>query len=139
MATDPDAKDLTVNYDGGALTMSIGAFKSLFGLDYQLIVPDPETKTVTVKTHTRTRVIGGPASNVEGYSYQFTQWPTSQANNAAAGDVVLLSWSGSEGAFTGRVRGSLASLGVWLEANSGNIVEFRSERGTKYGPYQKTI
>ena len=139
MATDPDAKGLTVNYDGGSLTMSIGAFKSLFGFDYQLIVPEPETKTVTVKAHSRTRIIGEPATNVAGYSYEFTQWPTSNANGAAAGDVVLLEWSGSEGEWTGRVTGALASLGTWLEATSGNIVSFRSQRGTKYGPYQKGI
>ena len=39
MAADPDARDLTVNYSGGSLTMTIGALKSLFGDDTPLITP----------------------------------------------------------------------------------------------------
>ena len=136
MATDPDGKDLTVNYPGGSLTMTVGALKSLFGADTPIIVPVPEEKTVTVKSHSRVRVIGQPASNVTGFSYNFTQWPTSQANNAASGDVVLLSWEGSDGDWTGRVSGAFSALGTFLLANSTKAVVFRSERGTKYGPFQ---
>ena len=136
MAADPDARDLTVNYTGGSLTMTIGALKSLFGADTPLITPVPETKTVGVKTHPRTRVIGGPSTNVDSFTYEFTQWPTSQASNAAAGDVVLLSWEGSDGEWTGRVSGAFSDLGSFLVANSFKPVVFRSERGTKYGPFQ---
>jgi hypothetical protein len=139
MATDPDGKDLTVNYPGGSLTMTVGALKSLFGDDTPIITPVPETKQVTVKSHSRVRVIGQPATNVTGFSYEFTQWPTSQANNAASGDVVLLSWEGSEGDWTGRVTGAFSALGIFLVANSTKPVLFRSERGTKYGPFQKGL
>jgi hypothetical protein len=137
MATDPDGKDLTVNYPGGSLTMTVGALKALFGADAPIITPVPDVKTVTVKSHSRVRVIGEPASNVSGFTYEFTQWPTSQANNAASGDVVLLSWDGSDGQWTGRVTGALSSLGIFLVANSPKAVVFRSERGTKYGPFQQ--
>jgi hypothetical protein len=137
MATDPDAKDLSVNYPGGSLTMSVGALKDLFGADAPIVTPVPETKQVTVKSHSRVRVIGAPASTVSGFSYEFTQWPTSQANNAASGDVVLLSWEGSDGQWTGRVTGSLSALGIFLVANSPKPVVFRSERGTKYGPFSQ--
>ena len=139
MATDPDGKDLTVNYTDGSLTMTVGALKSLFGADTPIIVPEPEQKTVTVKSHSRVRVIGEPATNVTGVSYEFTQWPTSQANNAASGDVVLLSWEGSDGEWTGRVTGAFSDLGIFLNANSTKPVLFRSERGTKYGPFQKGL
>ena len=138
MATDPDGKDLTVNYPGGSLTMTVGALKSLFGADAPIIVPSPEEKTVTVKSHSRVRVIGEPASNVTGFSYNFTQWPTSQANNAASGSVVLVSWEGSDGDWTGRVTGALSALGTFFLANSTKGVAFRSERGTKYGPFQQS-
>ncbi len=137
MALDPDAKDLTVNYPDGSLTMTVGALKSLFGADTPIITPVPETKQVSVKSHSRVRVIGEPASNVTGFSYEFTQWPTSQANNAASGDVVLLSWEGSDGQWTGRVTGPLSALGIFLVANSTKPVVFRSERGTKYGPFSQ--
>ena len=137
MADDPKAKSLTVNYTDGSLTMSVGTLESLFGADAEILTPVPETETVTVKSHSRTRVIGQPASNVTGYSYENIQWPTSQANNAAAGEACLFAWEGSDGDWTGRVTGALSALGVFLAANSTKTVVFRSERGTKYGPFKK--
>ena len=118
--------------------MSRGALESLFGEDATVLTPVPDTKQVTVKSHTRVRVIGEPPTNVTGFSYELTQWPTSQANNAAAGEVVLLSWDGSEGDWTGRVTGSMSALGIWLVDTSTKAVVFRTERGTKYGPFQKS-
>ena len=97
-------------------------------MDADILTPVPETETVTVKSHSRVRVIGQPASNVTGYSYENIQWPTSQANNAAAGEAVLFSWDGSDGNWTGRVTGALSALGVFLAANSTKTVVFRSER-----------
>lgn len=134
---DPDAKDLTLNYPGGSLTMPLGALKDLLGDTFEGLTPVPETKSVSVKSHSRTRVIGSPSTTVSGFSYEFTQWPTSQANNAAAGEVVLLTWDGSDGPWTGRVSGSLSALGIFLVANSTKPVAFRSQRGTKYGPFKK--
>jgi len=139
MATDPDAKDLTLNYPGGSLTMTIGALKSMFGTDYDLIVPVPEIKTVTVKSHSRVRVIGEPPTNVTGFTYEFTQWPTSQRNNAAAGKLAYFSWENSEGTWAGRVTGSFAELGTFLQSNVPTPTVFYSERGTDYGPYQKGL
>ena len=138
MTNDPKARDVTLNYAGGSLTMSRGALESLFGEDATVLTPVPDTKQVTVKSHPRVRVIGEPASNVTGFSYELTQWPTSQANNAAAGEVVLLSWDGSKGDWTGRVTGSMSALGIWLVDTSTKAVVFRTERGTKYGPFQKS-
>ena len=117
--------------------MALGALKDLLGDTFEGLTPVPETKQVTVKSHSRVRVIGQPATSVSGFSYEFTQWPTSQANNAASGEVVLLTWDGSDGSWTGRVTGALSSLGIFLVANSTKPVAFRSERGTKYGPFQK--
>jgi hypothetical protein len=137
MADDPKARNLTLNYAGGSLTMAVGTLESLFGEDAEILTPVPETETVTVKSHSRTRVIGQPASNVSGYSYENIQWPTSQANNAAAGEAVLFTWDDSDGSWTGRVSGALSALGVFLAANATKTVVFRSERGTKYGPFKK--
>lgn len=138
MADDPKARSLTVNYAGGSLTMSIGALESLFGADASILTPVPGTETVTVKSHSRTRVIGEPSSTVTGYSYENIQWPTSQANNAAAGEACTFSWEGSDGNWVGRVTGALSALGVFLVANSTKTVVFRSERGTKYGPFKQS-
>jgi hypothetical protein len=139
MAADPDAQELTVNYTGGSLTMNIGLFKSLFGVDSPYLRPIADPKTVGVKKHSRTRVIGGPSTSVEAFTYTYDQWPTSQASNAAAGDVVLMQWDGSDGEWTGRVTGSLADLGSWLNSASLKVVGFKSQRGTKYGPFKAII
>ena len=138
MADDPKAKQFTLNYAGGSITSTVGVFESLFGTDSEILNPVPETETVTVKKHFRTRIIGQPATEVQGYSYENIQWPTSQAGNAAAGKLILIDWEGSEGDWTAMVSGSFAGLGVFLSANSPKTVKFRSERGTKYGPYKKS-
>ena len=139
MADDPKAKQFTLNYSGGSITSTVGVFESLFGVDAEVLNPVPETETVTVKSHTRVRVIGQPATTVTGYSYENIQWPTSQAGNAAAGKQILIDWQGSDGEWTAMVSGSFAGLGVFLAANSPKTVKFRSERGTKYGPYKKSV
>jgi hypothetical protein len=138
MADDPKAKQFTLNYTGGSITSTAGVFESLFGEGSTIINPVPATETVTVKSHSRVRIIGQPASQVSGYSYENIQWPTSQAGNAAAGKLILMSWEGSEGDWSAMVSGSFSGLGVFLAANSPKTVEFRSERGTKYGPYKQS-
>jgi len=138
MTTDPKARDVTLNYAGGSLTMTRGALESLFGEDSIVLTPVPDTKEVGVRTHPRVRVIGEPSTTVQSYTYELTQWPTSQANNAAAGEFVLLSWDGSDGTWGGRVSGAMSALGIFLVANSTKAVVFRTERGTKYGPFQKS-
>lgn len=117
--------------------MPIGTLESLFGADAEILNPVPSTKSVGVREHPRTRVIGGPSTQVASYTYEQIQWPTSQANNAAAGTVCIFSWEGSDGKWIGRVSGALSALGVFLVANSTKTVVFRSQRGTKYGPFKK--
>lgn len=137
MADDPKAKSFTINFAGGSATSTVGVWESLFGEDAEILNPVPGTETVTVKSHSRTRVIGGPVTSVAGYSYENIQWPTSQASNAAAGKLVLIDWQGSDGVWSAMVTGSFAGFGVFLTANSTKTVKFRSERGTKYGPFKK--
>jgi hypothetical protein len=135
MADEADAKNVTLNYEGGSIEMAVGNAKSIFGSDFAGLTPDPEQETVTVKSHSRTRVIGGDASTVSGYTYTFTKWPTSQAGNGASGRLILMSWTGSDGDFSARVTGSFADAGTYFNDNTTKTIEFRSERGTKYGPY----
>lgn len=135
MANDLLARKITVNYDGGSLYMTQGALQSLFGDNFDSLVSTPTEKQVTVAAHSRTRVIGGPSTNVSGHTYTYQQWPTSESGFADGGNVVYLAWTGSEGEWTARVTGSFADLGVFLAANTSNNVVFRSQRGTNYGPF----
>ena len=137
MAADPKAVHQTINYTGGALTMTLGALEDLFGASNSLLTATSTSKSVAVKAHSRTRVIGGASTSVGAYNYTYKQWPTSEANNAAGGDVVLMRWENSNGDWTARVTGSLSALGDFLNTNSTKAAYFRSEKGTNYGPFKK--
>ena len=134
MAVDTDAQNITVNYEGGSITMAIGNAKIVFGGSSSIINPNPETETISVKSHSRTRVIGGPSSSVSGFTYTLKQWPRSSSGNAAGGDVVFIRFTGSEGWWTTRVTGSMASLMDFMKDAQNVTVEFRTQRGTTYGP-----
>lgn len=137
MAVDNDARDITLNYEGGSLTMALGNAKSLFGAEFDQISGAGEEISVTVPNHTRVRVIGQPAINVAGYTYSMTQYPTSEAGLAKGGKVILLTWTNSDGTWTGRVTGPMYRLGTFLDDNTAHPVVFRTQAGTKYGPFNK--
>lgn len=139
MTLDVNASEITINYDGGSISMPIGNAKSLFGDDYKDVVGNPETVTTAVRSHQRTRVIGQPAVNVQAHNRVYQQWPTSQANNAASGKEIMIEWEGSEGAWVARVTGAMADLGTYLRTAAPKLVTFRTSRGTKYGPFVKTV
>lgn len=139
MAQDMDARQITLNYEGGSLEMSIGNAKSIFGDDFDGLDPGPELTNVSVKSHSRTRVIGGGSTSVSAYTYDYLAWPTSQCSNASAGTVILMAWDGSDGEFTARVTGRLSSAASFFATNSKKTLVFRSERGTEYGPFAQTV
>ena len=119
--------------------MTVGNAKDLFGEEKYIFRPDGEEKTVSVKSHTRTRVIGGPTTTVEGTSYQYTQWPVGSGGNASGGEAILMRWEGSEGWWTARMSGSAWHLGTFLRAASTKVVSFKTENGTPYGPFSNAI
>jgi hypothetical protein len=137
MASDLDARETTINYAGGSLTMTVGNAKNLFGEDSSIYGAAGEPKTVGVKGHKRTRVIGGGTKDIEPYSYNYIQWPVNGRSNAAGGEPIVMSWTGSEGEWQGRVSGSLWELGTFLQANSPKSVWFHTKGGKGYGPFQK--
>lgn len=132
---DPDARSVTLNYAGGSLTTTIGVAKILFGNNYDQLSSTAVPINSPVKAHTRVRVIGGATSNVTSHSREYQGWPTSLANGAAAGTKVMLTWTDSDGTWTGRVTGALADFATFLSENTDKSVVFRSSRGTKYGPF----
>ena len=137
MSTDLDARETTINYDGGSLTMTVGNFKSLFGEDSNVFGADGQPVSSSVKSHQRTRVIGSPSITVGAHTRDYIQWPTNGRSNAAGGTPVVMSWTGSEGEWQGRVAGPLWKLGTFLQSNSPKSVWFHAKGGRGYGPFQK--
>lgn len=135
MAADNDARRITLNYTGGSLEMAIGNAKNLFGDDYEQLASTAVPTTVSVKGHSRTRVIGQPPTQVTAYQYSYQKWPTSQAGLAQGGTIILMRWEGSEGDWEARVSGSMAALSTFFSEAAPKPVSFRTERGSKYGPF----
>lgn len=117
--------------------MVLGNAKSLFGADFDQLTGAGIPTTVSVKQHSRVRIIGQPASQVSAHTYTYIQWPTSEAAGARGGKVIEMQWDGSEGTWTGRVTGSMAALGTFLDTSQENSCTFRTQAGTKYGPFNK--
>lgn len=138
MATDYDAAQITLNYEGGSLSMALGNAKSLFGTNFDQLSGEGKNVTVAVSAHQRFRVIGQPPTNVSAHQYTYKQWPTSEAGGARGGQVVILEWATSEGEWTGRITGSCSKLGIFLDTFTNEAVTFRTQSGTKYGPFNKT-
>jgi len=139
MAQDFDARNVTINYDGGSITLPIGNAKNLFGDDgYSLLRPQGEDVTVSVKAHTRTRIIGGPSTNVEQNTYSYKKWPRSNKSNSSGGQEIVMAWEGSEGSWVARMTGSASDLGTFLNTSAPKPVTF-STAGSNYGPFVRVI
>ena len=137
MATDLLARQITVNYDGGSLTMSQGNYIDLFGEDNTTIGAAGEPVTQGVKAHTRVRVIGGGTTNVQAHNREFIQWPSNSRDGAAGGQAVVMEWIGSQGPWQCRVTGPLWKLGTFLQSSSPKTVWFHAKGGKGYGPFKK--
>jgi len=138
MALDPDAQLVTINYSGGYIELPVGNAKDLFGEDPELLRPEGEEKSVSVKSHSRVRVIGGASTPVAAYQYTYTQWPTQRGSQNAGGEAIEMTWEGSEGSWTARMGGSAWELGTFLNTKSPKAVSFKTHNGTGYGPFIKS-
>ena len=137
MAGDLNARRVTINYDGGSFDMALGNIKGLFGESLVSEQTAGKEVTVSVKSHTRTRVIGGPSTNVAANSYTYTQFPSSSSSLAAGGEEVAVWWEGSNGKWISRVSGPLWKFGEYLNSAAEFDTFFRAAGGKTYGPFRK--
>ena len=137
MAGDFNARRMTINYEGGSIEMAVGNVKSLFADNTISDFTGGKETSVTIKGHTRTRVIGGPSTTVASNTYVYTQFPSSGNSQAAGGEEVMMSWEGSEGWWTARVNGPLWKLGEYLNATVPYDAFFKAKGGRTYGPFGK--
>ena len=135
MALDPKAREITLNYPGGYVEMTRGLAEAIFGAANPALESQPTDATVAVKSHSRTRVIGGPATSVSAYQYTYKKFPTTSNDPASGGREIFIDIGDGE-KWTARVGGSLADAGVFFMTNTKlDQVFFQSVAGTKYGPY----
>lgn len=119
--------------------MTRGLADALFGTSWRVNENDPGTKTVSVKSHSRTRVIGRPAVNVAAHTYTFKAWPTMDGEQAQGGQAVRVVLASGDD-WTVRVSGPVSVFCDWLRLKMTNAtgVNVISQRGTIYGPFGST-
>ncbi len=135
MASDPKARKLSIGFPSGSLTASRGLLEALFG---ENLVNNEQygESTVSVKGHSRTRVIGGATTSVAATTYTRKKYPTGQNGGAAGGEPIQFFVGGDW--WTVRLSGSHQDLNSWLQTSPGastSAVIWRSEKGTSYGPF----
>lgn len=124
-----------MGFPGGSLSATRGLLVALFG---PALVNAAQTGTdaVSVKAHSRTRVIGGPATSVSATNYSRVKYPSGRSNGGAGGEAIRLFVGGDW--WTARLTGSHQDFNSWLESStwaSGVTAMWRSEKGTTYGPF----
>jgi hypothetical protein len=138
MALDPKARQITLTYAGGYIEMTRGLAEAVFGADNPALEVTPIDLTVAVKSHTRTRVIGGPSTTVGAYQYTYKKFPTSSNDPASGGREVFVDIGDGE-KWSARVGGSFADAATFFKDNAQAAqVFFQSLAGTKYGPFFNT-
>ena len=139
LTTDQEkARVYTVNFNGGgAITATKGLLDQVFAAGFLTQGScNAPTETVSVKSHTRTRVIGLPSSSVSGYSYSLKAYPTTPKNARSGGEEIKLRVAGEW--WSARLSGSHQNFMGWLCANSAALATdelyWKSQHGTNYGP-----
>ena len=132
MGFDPKARKFSLSWDGGYLTATVGLLEALYGKDFMDKAGAGKAKTITVKAHNRTRVIGGPSKGVTAHSYSVIEYPRFINGGAAGGQEISIENGGSW--WTARLGGSIQDFKAYL-AGAGKpttTFQFRSQRGAVY-------
>lgn len=136
MAVDPKARKLSIGFPGGSLTATRGLLEALFGVTL-VNASQYGQSNISVQGHSRTRVIGGASTPVAAHNYVAKKYPTGQRGGGAAGEPIQLLYGGDW--WTARLTGSHQALNDWLSTSPGSgtqALQWRSEKGTPYGPFQ---
>ena len=127
-----DERILTIPYPGGAVSSFGANLKDVFGDQFEGLAIEPENVSVSVSAHSRTRVIGGPSTQVSGTTYRLDSWPRQPVDPAAGGTPILMTLSDGED-WTFRISGPFWRFNNFLRDNMAvDAVFYRTERGTQY-------
>jgi hypothetical protein len=123
------------NHPTGAVTMTRGLAKALFGIDWRALVSPAVVKTVDVAAHQRTRVIGQPSIAVKAHQYQYKAFPSMDSTSALGGQPVTVVLANGD-KWTLRVSGAMDEFLSWIGPKLVTTnTQFVSQRGTIYGPF----
>lgn len=132
MGFDPKARKFTLSWEGGYMTTTVGLLEALYGNDFMDKVGAGKAATITVKGHSRTRVIGGPSKTVAQYQYAVIKYPRLVNGGASGGQEMLIEYGGDW--WTARLGGSVQDFKAWL-AGPGKptkTFQFKTQLGGVY-------
>jgi hypothetical protein len=132
MAADDKARKFSLTWDGGYLTATRGLLEALYGPDFMKTVGAGKAKTISVKGHSRVRVIGQPAKTIGAYSYAEIDYPRKMKGGAAGGQQIAINYGNAW--WSARLGGSIQDFKAFL-AGTGKPVTpftFASEKGGEY-------
>lgn len=132
MAVDPKARKFSLTYDGGYFMATVGLLEAIYGPNFEDKVGAGQAKSVTVKSHSRQRVIGGPSKSISGYTYNYIDYPHRSKGSAAGGQAIQVVLNGES--WTARLGGSVQDFKAFLSGagKPGTNFSFFTERGTEY-------
>ena len=124
--------DLQTSY--GAMRARVGLFKALFKDGADMVAGCGATdKTVTVKSHTRTRKIGGDAKTIQGHTYDVALFPKKNVSFGKGGEEYKVLLEGRWWSF--RVSGKQTDFHAFLCQNKSKLLTdmyYKTQNGASY-------
>ena len=118
----------------GAMTARVGLFKALFKEGADMVAGCNKTdKTVTVKSHTRTRKIGGAPKTIAQTSYDVELFPRKNVSFGKGGEEYKVLIDGSWWGF--RISGKQSTFHSFLCSNRSKLLtdmHYKSQAGASY-------
>ena len=118
----------------GAMTARVGLFKALFEDGADLVAGCNKTdKTVTVKSHTRTRTIGSAPKTIPATTYDVEMFPRKNVSFGKGGEEYKVLVDGSWWGF--RISGKQSTFHSFLCSNRSKLkvdMHYKSQAGASY-------
>jgi hypothetical protein len=132
MAVDPKARKFSLTWDGGYLTATVGLLEALYGKDFAEKVGAGARKDISVKGHSRVRVIGQPAKTIASYNYSVIDYPRRVSGGAAGGQPIRIEYNGKW--WSARLGGSVQDFKAFLSGTGSPLsaFQFMTEKGGLY-------
>ena len=125
----------TINFEGGSLTAARGVFLAMFDAENDISACQSTDVTRKRSSHFRTAYVGAPPKSVKEANWTQKKFQSQTKSVAAGGEAIQLRINGEW--WTARLSGTHEALMTFLCDNAGDlkdVISWRSERGTLYGP-----
>lgn len=134
---DPLAQHYSLSWPHGYISTTQGLMKAIWGDNFLANAGGPTTKNVSVKLHSRYRVIGGSERLVQPHSFTLKRYPHKLFGGPAGGQTIKIR-VGNEW-FTARLGGSVEAFKAWLLGAGKPLQEFQfmTQHGSTYSSAAK--